>query len=132
MDTSFFGDRPLETPAMPGAFTRLAELVAGRFQGRVHLISKAGPEVERNTRDRLHHHDFFTRTGVPAENVHVVRERRDKAAVCTRLGITHSIDDRPDVLAHLTTVPHRYLMGSPHVPDWGTLAMLCQQQDPKP
>ncbi|WP_051799794.1 hypothetical protein [Catenuloplanes japonicus] len=128
VDTSFFGVRPLETPAMPGAFARLAALTAGRFRGRVHLVSKAGPKVERNTRDWLHHHGFFARTGVPPENVHFVRERRDKAAVCATYGITHFVDDRADVLACLETVPHRYLMGGAEIPDWDALFRAVTRQ----
>ena len=108
-DTSFFGTRPLETPAVEGVFEALATLSAQPFAGRIHLVSKAGPKVASNTRDWLAHHDFFGRTSIPAANVHFVRERRDKAAVCQRLGITHFVDDRLDVLAHLETVEHRYL-----------------------
>ncbi|MEH1130471.1 hypothetical protein [Micromonospora sp. CPCC 206061] len=108
-DTSFFGARPLETPAVAGVFEALAALAQQRFAGRVHLISKAGPKVAANTRDWLAHHDFFDRTGIPAAHLHFVRQRRDKAAVCQRLDVTHFVDDRLDVLAYLDTVEHRYL-----------------------
>ncbi|GAA3761606.1 hypothetical protein GCM10022225_54130 [Plantactinospora mayteni] len=129
-DTSFFGGQPLLTPAVAGVFEALTALTAAPFAGRVHLVSKAGPKVAANTRAWLAHHEFFDRTGIPAGNLHVVRERRDKAPVCQRLGITHFVDDRLDVLAHLETVEHRYLFlggtddrppdGS--VPDWATVA----------
>ncbi|MEN3615081.1 hypothetical protein AAH979_36825 [Plantactinospora sp. ZYX-F-223] len=129
-DTSFFGGQPLLTPAVPGVFEALAALTAEPFAGRVHLVSKAGPKVAANTRDWLVHHRFFDRTGISVGNLHFVRERRDKAPVCQRLGITHFVDDRLDVLAHLETVAHRYLFlggtderppdGS--VPDWATVA----------
>lgn len=108
-DTSFFGSRPLETPATDGVFEALATLTRTPFAGRVHLVSKAGPKVEANTRDWLAHHDFFARTGVDPANVHFVRERRDKAPVCERLGVTHFVDDRLDVLAYLEMVSHRFL-----------------------
>ncbi|MFC6021935.1 hypothetical protein ACFP2T_37960 [Plantactinospora solaniradicis] len=127
-DTSFFGSRPLETPAVAGVFDALATLTVEPFAGRVHLVSKAGPKVAANTRAWLFHHDFFDRTGIPAAHLHFVRERRDKAPVCQRLGITHFVDDRLDVLAYLDTVEHRYLFlggtdeqvqdGS--LPDWAT------------
>jgi len=127
-DTSFFGTRPLLTPAVAGVFDALAALTVQPFAGRVHLVSKAGPKVSANTRAWLAHHDFFDRTAIPAANVHFVRERRDKAPVCQRLGITHFVDDRLDVLAHLETVEHRYLFlgGSDdhapaaQLPDWAT------------
>ncbi|NUT07130.1 MAG: hypothetical protein HOV76_27005 [Hamadaea sp.] len=126
-DTSFFGTRPLETPATEGVFEALATLTEGPFAGRVHLVSKAGPKVEANTRAWLQHHDFFGRTGVGVSNVHFVRERRDKAPVCERLGLTHFVDDRLDVLAYLATVDHRFLFTggtdepvADHLPDWAT------------
>jgi hypothetical protein len=124
-DTSFFGDRPLETPATPDVFPVLAALTRDPFAGRVHLVSKAGPKVAANTRAWLDHHDFFGRTGIPAHHLHFVRERRDKAAVCERLGVTHFVDDRLDVLAYLETVEHRYLFldgrEDPGAPPWATV-----------
>jgi hypothetical protein len=129
-DTSFFGTRPLETPAVEGVFQALATLSQQRFAGRIHLVSKAGPKVAANTSHWLGHHDFFGRTGIAETSVHFVRERRDKADVCRRLGITHFVDDRLDVLAHLETVEHRFLFrggsDSPDppggLPDWVTPA----------
>jgi hypothetical protein len=129
-DTSFFGSDPLQTPAVAGVFEGLAALTAGPFGGRVHLVSKAGPKVAANTRAWLAHHSFFDHTGIAEANLHFVRERRDKAPVCQRLGVTHFVDDRRDVLAYLETVEHRYLftgggagqVGVIEVPDWATVA----------
>jgi hypothetical protein len=128
-DTSFFGTRPLETPAVDGVFEQLAVLTAGPFEGRVHLISKAGPQVAANTRAWLAHHRFFERTGINEADLHFVRERRDKAPVCERLAVTHFVDDRLDILASLDTVEHRYLFtgGTPdrapltEAPGWVTI-----------
>jgi hypothetical protein len=108
-DTSFFGDRPLETPAVPRAVETLSALAAGPFAFRVHLVSKAGPKISARTRAWLEHTDFAAATGIPVEHVHFVRRRADKAPVCRRLGVTHFVDDRISVLTHLTTVEHRYL-----------------------
>ncbi|MFD0774877.1 hypothetical protein ACFQZ2_13135 [Streptomonospora algeriensis] len=108
-DTSFFGDTPMRTPAVDGAFEALAELAQNPFQGRVHLISKARPATADRTRRWLALHAFSGRTGIPGDHLHFVPERADKAPVCERLGITHFVDDRIDVLRHLGTVPHRYL-----------------------
>nr|WP_246425527.1 hypothetical protein [Streptomonospora nanhaiensis] len=108
-DTSFFGEHPMRTPAVEGAFEALAELAAGPFDGRVYVISKAKPDTAHRTIEWLHHHDFERRTGITRERMHFVLNRGDKAPVCERLGITHFVDDRIDVLRHLTMVPHRYL-----------------------
>lgn len=146
-DTSFFGSQPLLTPAVDGVFETLALLAEEPFEGRVHIVSKAGPKVAGNTRAWLHHHEFFPRTGIPAENLHFVRQRADKAPVCARLGITHFVDDRLDVLGHLTTVTHRYLFvgglgdepAPTDVPPWATVAHawaelvdIIRQPDPQP
>ena len=107
-DTTFFGGRPMETPAQPNMFDAV-RMLTERFDGRVHLVSKCGPKIERISRDWLNHVDFWHRTGVGPQNLHFVRERPDKAIVCDRLGITHFIDDRIDVLMAMEKVPHRYV-----------------------
>lgn len=44
------------------------------------------------------------------EHVHFCAERADKAPIAQRLELTHFIDDRPEVMAHLDgIVPHRIL-----------------------
>lgn len=136
-DTSFFGDRPMETPAIPGAVDALTRLESGPFEGRVHLISKAGPKISERTRQWLAHTGFVETTGIPGDNVHFVRNREDKAPVCRRLGVTHFVDDRLSVLRHLTTVQHRYLFiggigrhpapDPSSVPTWASIAEDWQQ-----
>ncbi len=105
-DTSFFGDRYLETPAVPGAFAALRE---GRFGDEVYLVSKCGARVQARTLERLAHHAFYAATGIAAERVHFCRRRADKAGVCSALGITHFVDDRLEVLSYLDDLPYRYL-----------------------
>jgi hypothetical protein len=127
-DTSFFGDRPMETPAVEGAFEAIARLCNGPFAGRVHIISKAGPKISRLTREWLVHTNFYDQTGVRPENLRFVRHRHEKAPICDELGVTHFVDDRLSVLEHLGNVPHRYLFSgglgqhSPpgEIPTWAT------------
>jgi hypothetical protein len=113
-DTSFLGgslEDAMRTPAFEGMFEHLPAMVA-RFDGQACLVSKAGPRVQEKTRLWLRHHDFHARTGVPQQEVYFCRERREKAAICERLRVTHFIDDRADVLIHLQhVVAHRYLFG---------------------
>lgn len=107
--SSFFGARPLEARAVPGAIVELEPLVEQVFGGRVVLISKAGPRVEGATRAWLEHIGFHELTGVARQDVHFVRARADKAPLCAALEVTHFVDDRTEVLDSLTTVDHRYL-----------------------
>jgi hypothetical protein len=108
-DTSFFTDRFLETPMVADAFETLARLSRERFSADIHLVSKCGPRTQAKTILWLAHRRFEEITGIPPGRVHFCRERRDKAPICARLGVTHFIDDRLDVLGHLTSVSRRYL-----------------------
>ena len=109
LDTSFFGDNYLQTTAVPGAFAALERLNAGRFAGRVYLVSKCGARVQAKTLAWLAHHGFYATTGIAPEHVHFCRKRADKADICAALGITHFVDDRLEVLSYLDFVPARYL-----------------------
>ena len=108
-DTSFFGNRPLDTPAVADAFATIADLARGPFQGRAVIVSKAGPRVSSRTLEWLRDHRFHELTGIPPANVHFVPARPDKAEVCRRTRMTHFVHDRLDVLQNLTTVSHRFL-----------------------
>jgi len=108
-DTSFFGDNYLRTTAVPGAFEALARLNAGRFEGRIYLVSKCGPRIEARTRAWLAHHGFHATTGIPAAHLRFCRRRPDKGPICAALGISHFVDDRLEVLTYLTGVQQRYL-----------------------
>ncbi len=108
-DTSFFSDNYLNTTAVPEAFEALGRLADEKFGRRVFLVSKCGWRVQERTLHWLEHHDFYRSTGIALSHVHFCRERREKAGICQRLGITHFVDDRLEVLGSLTTVATRYL-----------------------
>lgn len=131
-DTSFVGgsvDDALATPPFPGMFEVVPQLVE-RFGGRVWLVSKARSLTQHKTRLWLAHHNFFQRTGIAPDNLHFCHHRQEKALHCRKLGITHFVDDRLDVLGHLEgIVERRYLFGKQkrgvlvpdtvtHVADW--------------
>ncbi|MCC5951606.1 MAG: hypothetical protein JJU45_05870 [Acidimicrobiia bacterium] len=119
-DTSFFGDRPMDTPRTDGSLEAVIELVE-LFEGRVYIVSKAGPRIARLTTEWLALHGFLSNTMIPAAHLHFVRKRPEKAPICVDLGVTHFVDDRVDVLGHLRSVKHRYLfsggLGANPVPD---------------
>ena len=82
LDTSFFGDNYLQTPAVAGAFDALRSLNTGRFAGRVFLVSKCGPRVQAKTLAWLEHHGFHGQTAIPRDHVCFCRKRREKADIC--------------------------------------------------
>jgi hypothetical protein len=123
-DTAFFGESDEEamgTPAVPGAIDALVRL-AVRFEGRVWLVSKCGEWIEERSLQWLDHHGFHERTGIPVDHVRFCRRREDKAPHAVELGLTHFVDDRPDVHVHLAgIVPHRYLFGAGPAPEGVTV-----------
>jgi hypothetical protein len=124
-DTEFLGGddvSALETPALPGAFEAIGDLVR-LLEGRIWLVSKAGPRIERRTRLWLDARRFFEQTGLARDHVRFCRERRDKARHAEELGLTHFVDDRRDVLAHLEgIVPVLVLFGSERAPAFARAA----------
>jgi hypothetical protein len=141
-DTSFFGDRPMETPMTDGSLDAVRDLV-GLFEGRVYIVSKAGPKIAELSRRWLGRHEFTGPSMIPIEHISFVRKRPEKHEVCEQLGITHFVDDRLDVLEHLRSVDRRYLftggLGSNeqprsipdavvHVDSWSRLTALLRAE----
>jgi len=124
-DTAFFeGDEPtmLATPEMDGSVAAIGRLVT-LFGGRVWLVSKCGPRVQERTLRWLEAHDFYRRTRLPAGHVRFCLTRGDKRLHCEELGLTHFVDDHPEVhAAILGIVDHHYFFGpqAEPVPDYGT------------
>jgi hypothetical protein len=113
-DTAFFtGDEAtmLATPEMSGAVETIARLVR-LFAGNVWLVSKCGPKVQARTERWLAAHDFFGRTGMSRRNVRFCRQRADKRDHCIELGLTHFVDDHPEVHQAIRgAVIHQYYFG---------------------
>jgi len=89
----------------------LARFGRERFGQRICILSKCGPRTNEKTRLWLAHHKLLDVLGLDSEALHFCRKRADKAPICKRLGVTHFIDDRMDVLIHLASVRHRILFG---------------------
>ena len=126
-DTGFFhGDEEtmLSTPEMAGSFDAIRRLVA-RFDGRVWLVSKCGARVQARTERWLAAHDFFHRTGLPHDHVRFCRHRAEKRGHCEELGLTHFVDDQPEVHKAIRgVVRYQYFFGPQReaVPDYGIAA----------
>lgn len=129
-DTSFLGtgfNEAMNSPATSGAIDDVTALVEV-FDGQVWIVSKCGKSVENKTRGWLRHHNFYTTTGLKRESVLFCRKRPEKAPVCEKIGITHFVEDRIDVLHHMVgIVPNLFLFGeqSPEFtcPDFVTPAL---------
>ena len=110
-DTSFFSANFLQTTAVPGVFQALRRLVDERFGSQVYLVSKCGQRVQKRTLLWLAREDnnFYEQTGISPNHVWFCKQRHEKAGICQKLGITHFIDDRLEILGNLTTVENLYL-----------------------
>jgi hypothetical protein len=141
-DTAFFiGDEAtmLATPEVPGAVAAIARLVT-RFDGRVWLVSKCGLKTEARTRRWLDAHDIYHRTGLPPDHLRFCRTRSDKRIHCRQLGLTHFVDDHPEVHAAIRgIVDHQYFFGpqqhpvpdyGQHAPTWADTERLIEQSLP--
>jgi hypothetical protein len=109
---------------MAGAVDTIARLV-DRFGGQVWLVSKCGQRVEQRTRRWLAGHDFFARTGMDPEHLRFCRQRADKRIHCVQLGLTHFIDDHPEVHEHIRDAVEWQCFFGPQrrpVPDYGVHA----------
>jgi hypothetical protein len=106
-DVSFFGPDFLKKEATEGMFEALEEL--NRHFEEVHIVSKCGSAVQDKTLKWLEHHKFYTRTGITRARVHFCRDRKDKADIATKLGLTAFIDDRLEILTYLIGICDRLI-----------------------
>ncbi len=87
-------------PPSEGAFDALKTL-NDHFHGQVYLLSKCTEWAQEQILLWLKAHNFYAKTGIKESNVYFVRKRPEKDGVARKLGITHFIDDRLEVLGHL-------------------------------
>lgn len=99
-DKTLHEERYSTIPASVGAFEALKTLNS-YFDGKVFLISKCTEWAQEKILAWLKDNDFYIKTGIKPENVYFVRERHEKDIICRKLGITHFIDDRLEVLGHM-------------------------------
>ncbi len=107
-DKTLYEERYSTIPPTENVFNALNKLNT-YFHNDVHLISKCTEWAEKKITEWLDYNDFYTKTGIDRSHVHFVRERSDKNTLCNKLGITHFIDDRLEVLSHMIE-PERTLI----------------------
>ncbi len=110
---SFRDGNYLETPVVKDAIESISKLNASRFSQKIFLVSKHGPDGPGRILEWLRHQDFFSKTGIPETHFYPCAERHEKATIVEKLGITHFVDDRAEVLGHMIgQVPNLYLFQS--------------------
>ena len=111
-DTSFFSSNYLNTPPVDYAFETIRALKENRYGDHIYVVSKCGADIEQKSREWLEHTSFYEKCGVSREKIRFCRTRAGKAPICEDLGIECFIDDRTDVLSHMTTVKTRILFAA--------------------
>jgi hypothetical protein len=102
----------------PGAFDGLRILAARKFGARIHLISQCDTFVQAAKMEWMAERRFGSETGIASERIHFVREKSGKAEVCAQYGVTHFVEDRPEIMSYALAVPNLYLFS----PDAGEMA----------
>lgn len=104
-DEEFFAIQPIAD-----SIESLAALNTGIFKDAVYLVSKySGDNAGEGMRQWLERNDFYGRTGIPRDHLYQCAERHEKAPIVKKLGITHFIDDRAEVMSYFADfVPHLY------------------------
>ena len=110
-DKEFLENRYSTIPAAEDVFDAL-KVLNEHLNGRVYLISKATDWGQKKIIAWLADNDFHIKTGIDPKNVIFVGERHEKAYFIEKLGLTHFVDDRLEVLSHMVgLVPHLFLFG---------------------
>jgi hypothetical protein len=100
----------LATPEVRDSIESLAYLNQTIFKDSIYLVSKygknSGPD---STKDWLEQHNFHERTGIPIDHLYQCSEKEGKAPIVKKLGITHFVDDRAEVMSFFADfVPNLY------------------------
>lgn len=99
-DKTLHEERYSTIPASEGVFDSLKKLNE-YFNGEVYLISKCTEWAEKKILAWLTDNKFYKKTNIDPKNIYFVRERHEKDILCRKLGLTHFIDDRLEVLSHM-------------------------------
>jgi hypothetical protein len=108
-DNPRFAEALEQTPPFAGAVDGVRRLVGEVFGGRVWVVSKIREANEEPLRAWLRHHGLVAAGLIAADHIHFCRERADKAVIAAGLGLTHFVDDRPEVLSHMPERLIRFL-----------------------
>lgn len=109
----FLGPDYLLTRVVPQAFETLRFLAQetrgedGKYN--VYVVSACEAALRRKALWWLGHMEFSNRTCIPSENVLFCDSRGEKGAVYARLGVTHAIDDRIEVLSSVSAATKKFL-----------------------
>lgn len=101
--------RHLAVPEIEGAFDAVRQLREEKFGDEAYVISMCDEAIEARSREWLTHTNFVERTGVEWDRVIYCRTFAEKAQIAGRLGLTHFVDDRLEVMGGFNNGERLYL-----------------------
>ena len=109
----FLGPDYLLTRVVPQALETL-RFLAQETRGEdgkcnVYVVSACETALRKKAGWWLEHRRFSEQTGIPSENVLFCDSRDEKARLYARLGVTHAVDDRIEVLSGVSAVTKKFL-----------------------
>jgi hypothetical protein len=107
---SFWSEDHLKCPPNEGSISSIRKLIKKCGDENVFVVSRVHSEKTKSkTLEWLATH-VFQQTGLLLRNIRFCWERSEKGPIVSELGITHFIDDRPEVMSGLPeTCKYRYL-----------------------
>lgn len=97
------------TQAFPDSLRTIRKMV--QAFNKVVIVSRVNPAQEIRARQWIKDSQFEANTGIPIEDVHFCENRSDKGRICKSIGVTHFIDDRPEVMHSMPPGVRKILYG---------------------
>lgn len=104
--------RHLAIPEIEGAFDAVRQLREEKFGDEGYVISMCDEQIEVRSREWLTHTNFVKRTGIVWDRIIYCRTFAEKAQIAGRLGLTHFVDDRLEVMEDFNNEERLYLFQS--------------------
>ena len=109
-DTTLHEERYSTIVAAEGVFDAIKKLNDEKFHENIFLISKCTEWAQEKILAWLEDNEFYSKTGVKKEKIFFCKERSEKDRICKDNNINYFVDDRLEVLSHMTeTVPNLFL-----------------------
>lgn len=99
----------LAVPEIEGAFDAVRQLRQEKFGNEAYVISMCDEEIEVRSREWLTHTGFVERTGIEWDRIIYCRTFAEKAQIAGRIGLTHFVDDRLEVMGGFNNGERLYL-----------------------
>jgi hypothetical protein len=106
--TIFHNNQLKEKVPMPDAFNVIKEFLTLKVP--VYVVSRVNDDQSLKAYGWFRTFQFFENTGLTPNKVYFCYERHEKGPICQRLGVTHFVDDRPEVMMHMPVGVKKYLM----------------------